>query len=309
MGSDDSRRKRKQEATKHDGNEEDHSASMVERQQKKKIKLSKTTIARLLESDDDAGEPATVTGTVTKTSCLKTVVDQTADMPKVAGPNVITRSAGKLRDHLTSATQMTTLEGEKVRKSRKRHSSAPTILDTTDAAKRVLRSTNSGERGFVERVQNLSAGEDAGITTKQGKSRKLQSIEDELTTPLSTPPAFTTETFVAESINAPAIVKGRRGRGAVQKDNIQITSHPSPVIPTPSNLVKENAVRGKRGQHKRIEPLELAFGTGGTPEPSSNPSPITMNGQQPKRRKREETCVLFSHGLDEETIKQQRKVL
>lgn len=155
---------------------------------------------------------------------------------------------------------------------------------------------NSSRKPAKIFVEDQITAEDA--VAARGRSRRTRSIAD-----VSSP---STPTTVLQSIPFP-LVTGRRGRSAVAKTEVTDEAHlecpmPEFVSPVPGRGLRMRTVR------KRKDPSTLAFVTADEPESSRVGSPLLSGDKRHLKRHGRSIRVLFSHGLAEDDVKQQRKV-
>lgn len=143
--------------------------------------------------------------------------------------------------------------------------------------------------------------ENAGVVLPRGRMKRTRSIAD-----VSSP---TTPTPILQPIPFP-LVTGRRGRGAIVKpenmeDDRVLQSPTPPPFPIPVVVGKGLRMRTIR---KRKDPQMLAFASGSFLEVAREESASVSTEGSGRSRRRASVCVLFSHGLAEDTLKKQKKV-
>jgi hypothetical protein len=147
-----------------------------------------------------------------------------------------------------------------------------------------------------------NAEENAGVVLPRGRMKRTRSIAD-----VSSP---TTPTPIFQPIPFP-LVTGRRGRGAIVKpenmEDDRVLQLPTPPPPFAIPVAAGKGLR-MRTMRKRKDPQMLAFASGSFLEVAREESASVSTEGSGRSRRRASVCVLFSHGLAEDTIKKQKKV-
>ena len=151
-------------------------------------------------------------------------------------------------------------------------------------------------------VDFSNAEENAGVVLPRGRMKRTRSIAD-----VSSP---TTPTPIFQPIPYP-LVTGRRGRGAIVKpenmEDDRVLQLPTPPPPFAIPVAAGKGLR-MRTMRKRKYPQMLAFASGSFLEVAREESASVSTEGSGRSRRRASVCVLFSHGLAEDTIKKQKKV-
>ena len=144
--------------------------------------------------------------------------------------------------------------------------------------------------------------ENAGVALPRGRMKRTRSIAD-----VSSP---TTPTPIFQPIPFP-LVTGRRGRGAIVKpenmEDDRVLQLPTPPPPFAIPVAAGKGLR-MRTMRKRKDPQMLTFASGSFLEVAREESASVSTEGSGRSRRRASVCVLFSHGLAEDTIKKQKKV-